>query len=118
MTHGRLHRANDECVIPGVSRTSNFLERMRGLLAKPALNENQGLLIFPCSSVHTFGMSYAIDLVFLDNSWTIVKTVDSLKPWRMTASRAANMVLELAAGSLGRLQLSTGQQLEWHDDED
>ncbi len=116
MIHGCLTRTNESCVIRNVSKTSNFLERMRGLLISSPLTENEGLLISPCSSVHTFGMSYAIDLVFLDKQFTIVKTVRSLKPWRMAASKASSMVLELAAESLDKLQLTTGQQLEWHDD--
>jgi uncharacterized protein len=116
MIYGWLTRASDERVIQKVSKTSNFLERMRGLLGYPPLKENEGLLIVPCSSVHTFGMSYAIDLVFLDNQWTIVKTVSALKPWRIAASNTASMVLELTAHSLDKMQLATGQQLEWHND--
>ena len=116
MIHGRLTRTNADCVIQNVSKTINFLERMRGLLISSPLTENEGLLIAPCSSVHTIGMRYAIDLVFLDKQLTIVKTVRSLKPWRMAASNASSMVLELAADSLDKLQLTTGQQLEWHDD--
>jgi uncharacterized membrane protein (UPF0127 family) len=116
MIHGSLTRANDDCVIQNVSKTSNFLERMLGLLISSPLTENEGLLIAPCSSVHTVGMRYAIDLVFLDKQLTIVKTVRSLKPWRMAASNASSMVLELAADSLDKLQLETGQQLEWHGD--
>ena len=116
MIHGRLTRTNADCVIQNVSKTSNFLERMRGLLISSPLTENEGLLIAPCSSVHTIGMRYAIDLVFLDRQLTIVKTVRSLKPWRIAASNASSMVLELAADSLDKLQLTTGQQLEWHDD--
>lgn len=115
MIHGCLTRTNDDCVIQNVSRTSNFFERMRGLLGSSPLNESEGLLIEPCSSVHTLGMRYPIDLVFLDNRLTIVKTVRALKPWRMAASSTSSMVLELAPDSLDKLQLAIGQQLEWHD---
>jgi len=116
MIHGCLIRSNDDRVIQNISKTSNFIERMRGLLGSAPLKENEGLLITPCSSVHTFGMSYAIDLVFLDKQLTIVKTVNSLKPWRMSASSAATMVLELTTNRLEQLQLATGQRLEWHND--
>ena len=116
MIHGYLTLANDRRVIQKVSKTSNFIERMRGLLGSPPLKDNEGLLITPCSSVHTFGMGYAIDLVFLDKQLTIVKTVSALKPWRIAISNAASMVLELAAHRLDQLQLTNGQQLEWHDD--
>lgn len=117
MIHGCLTRTNNDRVIQKVSKTNSFLERMRGLLGSPPLKENEGLLIVPCSSVHTFGMSYAIDLVFLDKHWTIVKTVNALKPWRLAASSAASMVLELAADRIDQLQLTRGQQLEWHNNE-
>ncbi len=115
MIHGCLTRANDDRVIQNVSKTTNFIDRMRGLLGSAPLKQNEGLLIVPCSSVHTFGMTYAIDLVFLDKQLTIIKTVKALKPWRMAASSAASMVLELATDSLERLQLTNGQQLEWHE---
>ncbi|MCZ6804948.1 MAG: DUF192 domain-containing protein [Proteobacteria bacterium] len=66
MIHGWLTLANGDRVIQKVSKTSNFVERMRGLSGSPPLKKNEGLLIVSCSSVHSFGMSYAIDLVFLD----------------------------------------------------
>ncbi|MFT5426169.1 MAG: uncharacterized membrane protein (UPF0127 family) [Gammaproteobacteria bacterium] len=109
------NQTKNDFLIQKVAKTSNFIDRMRGLLFSSPLKENEGLLIAPCSSVHTFGMRYAIDLVFLDKQLTVVKTVKSLKPWRMAASNAY-MVLELAANSLDTLNLTTGQQLEWHDD--
>jgi len=116
MISGFLTRADNDQVIQNISKTTHFFERMCGLLTKPALTENEGLLIVPCSSVHTFGMRYAIDLVFIDKQMVIVKTVSSLKPWRMSASRTSKMVLELSANSIERLQLNIGQKLEWHND--
>lgn len=116
MIQGSLAHANAGCVIRKICKTTSFLERMRGLLGKEKLNADEGLLLAPCSSIHTFGMQYTIDVLFLDRQLTIVKTVKSLKPWRMAASSAATMVLELAEDSINNLQLRTGQQLEWHND--
>jgi len=107
---------NKNCIIPRVARTSNVLERMKGLLGSPPLNAGEGLLIKPCSAIHTCAMPYPIDLIFMDNKWSIIKTVTSLKPWRIAAAPAASMVLELPAGSLEQLHLATGQQLEWQDE--
>lgn len=116
MTRGSLHRVdNKSCVIPKVWQTGNRLERMRGLLGRPPLLALEALLIKPYSSVHTIGMKYAIDLAYLDKEWTIIKTVNTLKPWRMSACPSAHMVLELLGGSLDQLQLPSGTQLEWHD---
>ncbi len=112
MIHGYLTAPN--CVINNVSKTTFFFERMRGLLGTRELGD-RSLLIAPCSSVHTFAMHYAIDLVFIDKHWRVIKTVNSLKPWRMAAARNAAMVLELAAKRLQELPLNIGQQLEWHE---
>ena len=117
MIHGRVYRAEDrQCLIPQASLTSNIFERMRGLLGTSSLEPEEALLIRPCSSVHTIGMKYSIDLAFLDRDWTIIKIVRNLKPWRMAACPAAHMVLELLNGGIDRLQLSRGLRLAWQDE--
>ncbi len=116
MIHGRLLRADDHsCLIPRVALTGNWFERLRGLLGSPPPGPGEALLIRPCSSVHTFFMGYTIDLVFLDRHWRIARTVDSLKPWRMAACPGAAMVLELPEGTLTRLPITHGTQLEWQN---
>ena len=50
MIHGSVGLANAGCVIKKVNRTTNFLERMRGLLGTKQLVFGEGLLITPCSS--------------------------------------------------------------------
>ena len=115
MIHGSVVLANAGCIIAKVDKTTNFIERMRGLLGTAKLDVDRGLLITPCSSVHTFAMNYPIDVLFLDKQMTIVKATASLKPWRMAASSAASLVLELAENSIENLQLQPGQQLEWYD---
>lgn len=116
MICGQLTDANGHCVIREVYKTTNFVERMLGLLARKKLINDEGLLITPCSSVHTFGMKYTIDVVFLDKELTIVKLVKSLKPWRMAASNTSCIVLELVEDSINTLQLTTGQKLVWNDE--
>ena len=116
MNHGSLGIANADGVIRKVRKTSNFFERMRGLLGTKKLENDEGLLITPCSSVHTFGMPYTIDVIFLDNQLNIVKIVNSLKPWRMAACNSASMVLELCADNINNLHIKIGQQLEWRDE--
>lgn len=117
MMRGCLRLAeNKHCIIPRVDRTSNMFERMKGLLGSPPPATGEGLLIKPCSSIHTFAMQYSIDLIFLDKSWKIIKTIAKLKPWRIATAPTASMVLELRAGSLEELHLIAGQQLEWQDE--
>ena len=118
MMHGSLYRAEDKtCLLPDVSRTSNPWERMKGLLGSKELQETEALLIKPCSSVHTFAMRYPIDLAFLNKEWIVVKTVNALKPWRMSACPDASMVLELMKENIEQLGLAVGTQLEWQNDQ-
>ncbi len=116
MTPGALFRTdNRHCVLPRVRKTATLFERMRGLLARPPLARDEGLLITHCNSVHTVGMGYAIDLVYLDRRGTVLKQVSNLKPWRLSRCGGACMTLELLAGTLDALDLAAGSRLEWQD---
>ncbi|MDH6167917.1 uncharacterized membrane protein (UPF0127 family) [Variovorax boronicumulans] len=86
-------------------------DRTRGLLGRPRLAANEGLLIARCSSVHTVGMRYPIDVVFLDRNGQIVRVVEQLKPMRMVWCPGAARVLELDAGQARRLALLPGLKL-------
>jgi uncharacterized membrane protein (UPF0127 family) len=50
----------------------SFLARLRGLMGHPGLEAGQGLLIEPCSSVHSFFMRFPIDVIFVDRANTVV----------------------------------------------
>jgi Uncharacterized ACR, COG1430 len=54
-----------------------------------------GLLIKPCSSIHTFFMAYPIDVLFLSSDGVVLKIVSGLKPWRMAWCKGATAVLEM-----------------------
>ena len=116
MIHGSMGLVNAGCIVQKVNKTTNFIERMRGLLGTEKLEMGHGLLITPCSSIHTFAMGYTIDVLFLDRHLTITRAIKSLRPWRMAASAGASQVLELAEHTIENLQLEPGQQLEWYDE--
>lgn len=93
----------------GMARS--FGERAIGLLGARRLLPEQGLYFEHCRSVHMFGMSFPVDVVFLDESGVIVRTVPMLRPWRIAGCGGANNTLELAAGMIDALRLQTGQCL-------
>jgi uncharacterized protein len=104
-----------DCVVMEAWRTTNPWDRMRGLLGRPALSERQGLLIEPCAMVHTFGMGYDLDLVFLDEELRVRKTVSRVPPFRWAGCADARATLELAPGTLEKVPLSVGEKLEWRE---
>lgn len=85
--------------------------RLRGLLGRSGLDEDEGLLITPSNSIHMMFMRFAIDAVFLDREMVVVRLVEDLKPWRMATKRGARAVLELPAGAAARVGITDGMKL-------
>ena len=85
--------------------------RMKGLLGRRELPEDEGVLIRPCSSIHMFFMRFAIDAVFLDRELEVLRIAPGLKPWRMAGKRRSKSVLELPAGRCERVGLREGDRL-------
>jgi uncharacterized membrane protein (UPF0127 family) len=88
-------------------------KRRRGLLGRSTLADGEGLWIVPCESVHTFGMRFPIDLVYLDRQCRVKRLRSNVPPWRLSACFTAHSVLELPAGTILITRTSTGDQLEF-----
>ncbi len=86
-------------------------QRMRGLLGYAPLKVDQGLLIKPCNMIHTVGMRYPIDVVYVDARGRVLKIAKDVAPLRMSACLRAHAVLELAAGQAQAFGLRVGQTL-------
>ena len=86
-------------------------ERMRGLLGRPPLAADEGLLIRPCRLVHTFGMRYAIDIVFLDRRGVVRQISREVPRGTVRGCWRAWQTLELAAGSATQFGLQVGDTL-------
>lgn len=94
-----------------IRMAASWWSRAIGLLATPVLEDPCGLWIAPCNSVHTIGMRYPIDVVFLRSDGKVSKVVDRLRPWRAAGCRQARYTLELRAGLASELQLRPGVML-------
>ena len=92
--------------------TENTWERLRGLLGRPRLDDDQALWIKPCNSVHSGFMRYSLDLVYLDAEHHVLRCVRDFRPWRLSFCAGAGSVLELAAGSCGHWQFQPGEALQ------
>jgi hypothetical protein len=88
-------------------------KRRKGLLGRETLSAGEGLWIVPCESVHTFGMRFPIDLVYLDRDKRVKKIRSDVPPWRMSVCLSAHSILELASGSIRRTGTKPGDMLEF-----
>jgi uncharacterized membrane protein (UPF0127 family) len=72
--------------------------RRRGLAGLAAPAPGHALLLRPCRSVHTVGMRFALDLLWLDAGGALVRVDRDVGPRRLCGCRRARAVLECAAG--------------------
>ena len=91
----------------------SLLSRIRGLLGRSSLPQGEALLIKPCMGIHTFGMRFAIDAVFLDRTNRVVAVAENLLPNHMTRLyfKAAS-VIELPAGTIGATGIHLHDEIE------
>ena len=80
-----------------------FRARLLGLGGLSRERAGEGLLIPRCSSVHTFGMRFALDLVFLDDAGSPLAVRRDVQPRRFARCRGAAAVLEIPASPGGRV---------------
>jgi uncharacterized membrane protein (UPF0127 family) len=101
VAHGRLER------LPRADRRGARVYVARGLRARvlglaglpeDALEPGEGLLLLRCRSVHTFGMRFALRIVFLDRRGRVVGVRERVPPRRLVCCRRAYAVLELRPG--------------------
>ncbi len=87
--------------------------RRRGLLGTDSLPRGGGMLIVPCRQVHTFGMRYPIDVVFVDEAWKVRHVVNGLKPGRLSrVVLAGRAVVELPCGTAAASGTERGDFLD------
>jgi uncharacterized protein len=81
---------------------SSALERMKGALNGPPLEPGEALVIPRARQVHTFGMSYPLDVIFCDDRWNVRHVVRMLQPKRITKwVWGSYYAIELSAGKAG-----------------
>jgi len=87
--------------------------RSRGLIGHAPLQAGQGMLIRPCRWIHTFRMSFPIDVLYLSRDWRVVSCSHDLPPNRIDRPvLRAQSVVELPAGTIRETGTKPGDQLE------
>ena len=94
-------------VVPVLGRDVLLADGLRArLLGLAHLERDEvgsGLLIPRCASVHTFGMRFELDLVFLDAGGRALAVHRRIPARRVVFQRGARSVLEIPAGEGGEI---------------
>lgn len=109
-----VYRAADGALVAGsVELASTSSSRRKGLLGVESLPNGVGLWINPSEAIHTFGMKFPIDLIFIDRQSRIRKLRKHVPSRRIAFCFTACSVLELSAGTIERAGLSAGELLRF-----
>ena len=106
MPHARLRRLPTHAVGPEatVVEAATFRARLLGLALMGAseLPSGHALVLRPCSSIHTFGMRFAIDVAFADAAGEVLRVIRDVPPRRVRRCPRARIAVETHAGELSR----------------
>jgi uncharacterized membrane protein (UPF0127 family) len=109
------NKTRETFVATEVVVADSYLRRLVGLLGKTKrwARLGAGLWIIPSSGVHTIGMLFPIDVLFLTKEKEVIHVEEHLRPFRVSkVSFKALSVLELPAHTIYRTGTKVGDRLE------
>jgi hypothetical protein len=95
-----------------VASADTLLMRLRGALGRIGLKPNDGIWLSPSSGIHTIGMLFAIDLVYLDSGNRVIHLVENFSPFRISPIRiGCASILELESRAIYSSNTRVGDEL-------
>ena len=92
-------------------------QRVRGLLGRDCLEDGQGLLFKNCGSLHTFFMTFPIDIIYADRRGKVLKVAPAVKPFKLVAApMRAFYAIELPEGAVERSGTRVGDMLAFDEE--
>ncbi|MGA2602867.1 MAG: DUF192 domain-containing protein [Verrucomicrobiia bacterium] len=91
---------------------NTVLKRMVGLLNRGRFDRGEGLLLDRCYGIHTFGMRFPIDVLFLDKDLHVIRAIKALPPYRTCAVKKSVYVLEVPVGAIDASRTEEGDQIQ------
>jgi uncharacterized membrane protein (UPF0127 family) len=87
-------------------------ERMKGLLGRSSLDQDEALVITACQSIHMFFMKFAIDVIFVDSKGKVVGLCPNIQPFHLSPIFwRAHKAIEVPVGRISSSQTSIGDQI-------
>ena len=110
-----LNRTRKAYLATRLELADGHWSRLRGLMGRGPSEffEGHGLWLVPCHGVHTMGMRFPIDVVYLTRDCRVLHLEQNLKPWRFApVRRQAATVLELPGDMLRTTGTAVGDEIE------
>lgn len=108
-----INKTKNIVIAERAALANTFFARLKGLIGKNTLEEDEGLCITPCNSVHMFFMKFSIDVLFIDKDNLVCKTISNLEPWRISpVVRGASCVVELPKDTIEKRSIEKGDYIK------
>ncbi len=109
-----INKTRDSVLGSRVSIADRWWARMRGFVGRPAPATGEGILLSPCRAVHLIGVSYPLDVIFVDRHGKVVALYRGLEPGRRTSYHlGAEYALEVPAGTVAATHTRETDLLTW-----
>lgn len=108
-----VYNQTRECFLSlGVTPADNIFKRLKGLIGRLSMRSDEGLWVVPSSGVHTWGVLFPLDLIYLDENYRVVYVTEHFPRFRVGPLRLkAASVLELPTHTIYSSQTQEGDQL-------
>jgi uncharacterized protein len=113
--HWRLIESDSKCsVVDRLEVADRYWSRLVGLQLRPEPPPGFGLLLVPCSSIHTCFMRFSIDLLSLDRDGRVIDVHRGVRPWRIIVpARPTFAIVEIPSRDGGmKIKLGATLRLE------
>jgi uncharacterized membrane protein (UPF0127 family) len=95
-----------------VAPADTMFTRLKGLIGRLRLKFDEGIWVVPSSGIHTLGVLFPLDLIYLDKNHRVIHLVEHFPTFRISPLRTQSAsVLELPPHTIYSSQTQLGDQL-------
>ena len=99
-----------------VDLASSFWSRLKGFIGRQEPKPGEGILFLRCDGIHTYWMSFDLDVLFLDEKGRVLDLLRAIQPWKRTRRvSGARYVLEVPVGTIDASGTTVGDELSWRE---
>jgi uncharacterized protein len=108
-----VYNKTRECFLSlEVTAADTIFSRLRGLIGRLKLRSDEGIWVVPSRGIHTLGLLFPLDLIYLDEHHRVIHLVEYFPSFRIAPLKTqAESVLELATHTIYSSQTQSGDQL-------
>ena len=108
-----VYNQTRECFLSlDVTAADTIFSRLRGLIGRLKLRSDEGIWVVPSRGIHTLGLLFPLDLIYLDEHYRVIHLVEYFPSFRIAPLKTqAESVLELPTHTIYSSQTQPGDQL-------